>query len=437
MKFGKFGVGLGMVLLLAGMVQAQEPEDSSLPEAVPLGQERSAQQIFGRRAGYIHPFLSISESYTDNLYNTPNDKESDYITTISPGLWPALPGARQPLLQLATSSNSPGGLELSRFETETERQFQAYGLYRAGIKQMQNNRADNLVTHRAEGMVQYNLRGGLSLELLDIYERDHDAYDTGLERTQIDTFRSNLVNSILTYQISPKFKLRGDYSYYTLKYEAERNAFRERDDNGFALYVFYKVLPKTSVFVEYEFVDIDYDLDILSDSKEYHYFTGLDWNLTAKSKGRIKVGYGVKDFDRRGVDDRDDLILEAQVDHRFTRKTSMYVKVARRTEETDLETTQDVLSDNLQVGYTQNLTEKLAASIKATFIHDSYDKDLTIDTQTAKRSDDYYSGDLALGYSPQEWLNLGVGYVYSDRNSNFATFDYESHTIYGNVTFAF
>jgi polysaccharide biosynthesis protein VpsM len=437
MKLRKIWVGLGMVLLLAGMVQAQEPEASSSPQAVVLGQERSAQQAFGRSAGYIHPFLSISERYTDNLYKTSNDKKSDYITTISPGLWLALPGARQPLLQLATSSSSPGGVAISRFETETKRPLQAYGLYRAGIEQLHNNRSDNLVTHRAEGMVQYNLRGGLSLGVLDIYERDHDAYETGLNRTEINAFRSNLVNSILTYKISPKFKLRGDYSYYTLKYEADRNAFRERADNGFALYAFYKVLPKTSVFVEYEFVDIDYDLDTLSDSKEYHYFTGLDWNMTGKSKGRIKVGYGVKDFDRKGVDNRDDLILEAQVDHRFTSKASMFVKVSRRTEETDLATTQDMLSDNLQVGYTQNLTDKIAASIKAAFSHNSYDKDLTIDNKTAKRSDDYYSGNLALGYTPQEWLNLGVGYAYSDRNSNFATFDYKSHTVYGDITFGF
>lgn len=437
MKYGKFWLSLVVVLLAAGLVQAQEPESSALPEAVPLGQERSAQQVFGRRAGYIHPFISVSESYTDNLYNTHDDEETDYITTISPGLWLALPGARQPLLQLATSSNAPGGLDLSRFETETERQFQAYGLYRAGIKELKNNPDDNMVTHRGEGMLQYNFRGGLSLEVLDVYESDHDAYDTGLERTQIDKFRSNLVNALLTYQISPKFKLRGDYSNFNLKYEADRNAFRERSDNAFALYAFYKILPKTSVFIQYEFVDINYDQDSLSDSKEHHYFTGLDWNVTAKSRGRVKVGYGVKDFARSGADNRNDLILEAQLDHRFTRKTSMYIKAARKTEETDLVDTQGVLSDNFQVGYTQNLSAKLAASIKATYIHDSYDEDLTIGAQTEKRSDDYYSGDLALGYSPKEWLNLGIGYVYADRDSNFTTFDYESHTVYGNVTFAF
>ncbi len=437
MKCARGWLGLGLVLLMVGMVQAQETEVLSVPEAVPLGQERSAQQIFGRSSGYFHPFLSVSESYTDNLYNTSSNKESDYITTISPGLWLALPGARQPLLQLATSSNSPGGLEVSRFETETERQFQAYGLYRAGIKELKNNRDDNTVTHRGEGMLQYNFAGGLSLEVLDIYESDNDAYDTGLERTSLDKYNSNLLNALVTYKISPKFKLRGDYSYYKLKYDADRNAFRERDDNGFSLYAFYKLLPKTSVFVEYEYVDIAYDQDTLSDSEEHHYFAGVDWNITAKSRGRIKIGYGVKDFARAGADDQDDLIFEAQIDHRFTRKTSVFAKVSRKTEETDLETTQGVLSDNFQLGYTQNLTAKLAASLKATYIHDSYDEDLTVGSQTDKRSDDYYSGDLALGYSPQEWLNLGIGYAYGDRNSNFDTFSYQSHTVYLNVTAAF
>ena len=39
----------------------------------------------------IHPLFSISESYDDNIFDTPDSQVSDLITTYSPGLNLSLP----------------------------------------------------------------------------------------------------------------------------------------------------------------------------------------------------------------------------------------------------------------------------------------------------------------------------------------------------------
>jgi len=64
---------------------------TSSVEDKPIGRERLSWDVFGRKGGYLHPFLSIIEYYTDNVFNTNGRKESDFVTSLSPGIWLAVP----------------------------------------------------------------------------------------------------------------------------------------------------------------------------------------------------------------------------------------------------------------------------------------------------------------------------------------------------------
>jgi polysaccharide biosynthesis protein VpsM len=398
-------------------------------------QKSTAREIFGSKKGYIHPYLSIGEYFTDNLFNTPDNEKSEYTTVFSPGIWLALPASRQQLLEVDTLNTSPGGLEVSRFRVEREKRYQAYALYRADIEKQKNFPEEDKVKHRAEGLLQCNFRGGLSVEFMDIYEKDYDPYATGVSR-EMDEFDSNFFDTMITYRLSPKLRLRADYSLYTLSYDAKRNEFRERDDNAFSGYIFYTVLPKISAFVEYEFIDVDYDQNILNSSEEHHYFGGIQWKVSDKSRGRAKLGYGSKNFDDAGIDNREDFIAEAQLNHEFTPKTSAYLRLSRKTNETDIREAQDILTHSVRLGYTQKLTPKVSGSANAYYIRDSYRGDITVGAKTDERKDDYYDVGAALGYAFKKWLNLSAGYNYTERHSNFEEFDYQNNTLYLSITAA-
>lgn len=410
--------------ILPPTIYSQNPFEQS-STAVRLG------DILGGKTGYIHPFLSVSGFYTDNLFNREYNREGDFITLITPGIWAVLPASRYPLISINTLNTAPGGLELSRFREKSTSRMQGYAKYQASIFLHDKFDSEDQVNQRAEGFFRYNFRGGLSIDVLDIYELDHDAYGTGTSRT-LDKFTSNLVRSTVSYEFTPKTRIEGEYGFYSLNYDAPRNAFREREDNSFAGRFFYRFLPKTSALLEYDFIDINYDRDIISDSQEHQVYVGVEWIATIKSRLLAKVGYGVKDFDTSGSQEAENLLAEIQFRHRFTPKSYVDLRASRSVNETDISGTSYTLSQRIQLRYYQRILPKLLASANVFYKRDSYRGEST----SASRRDDYYSAGVDLKYTFTNWMSLSGGYAFIKRDSNFVAYDYDRNNVYLSLIFA-
>jgi len=406
-------------------------------EQPPIGstKERSSSdaELFGKKGGYVHPFLSVTEFYTDNVFYSKNDKKSDFATVLSPGIWFTVPGVYEKLLLADTSILAPGGFSLSRYKPETFKRYQTYLFYNADIELYSRETSGNIVNHKLEGLLQYNLRGGLTFELIDQFIASHDLRGTGIFQ-ELDKFKTNMADLIVTYNAGERFMLRLDYANYFVDYTAFRNGFRDRNDNTVSAYVFYRVMPKTSLFYEYEFVDVSYRDNVLSDSAEHHSFLGVQWDVTAKSKGSVKAGYGLKDFSRSGIKNSNEFILEAQVDHKFTAKTSLLLKASRKTNETNISNTDYMISDFIEAQYIQKLTGKITANAGLSYGHDAYRGELTYGGRTKTLKDDYITGMLAFQYKFKEWLEMDTGYMLSRRDSSFPEFDYTSNTLFLRIT---
>ena len=406
-------------------------------EQPPVGstKERSASdvELFGKKGGYVHPFLAVTEFYTDNVFYSKKDKKSDFATVLSPGIWLTAPGIYEKLLIADTSILAPGGFSLSRYKPETFKRYQTYLFYNADIELYSRETSGNIVNHKLEGLLQYNLRGGLTFELIDQFLASHDLRGTGISQ-DLDKFRTNLADFIVTYNLGERFMLRLDYANYFVDYTASRNDFRDRSDNTVSAYLFYLFRPKTSFFYEYEFVDVSYVDNFLSDSTEHHNFLGVQWDVTAKSKGSVKAGYGLKDFSKSGIKNSNEFILEAQADHKFTAKTSLILKASRKTNETNISNTDYMISDFIEAQYIQKLTGKITANAGLSYGHNAYHSDITYGGRTKKLKDDYITGMLALQYKFKEWLEMDTGYLLSRRESSFPEFDYTNNTLFLRIT---
>ncbi len=146
--------------------------------AVAEDEEMSGDGIFGMKGGYVHPFVSVGAVYDNNIFNDTN-KSGDYYTTLSPGLWLALPGSRERILNLATANVAPGGMQVGLDRPEIFKRYQAYALYQGDWQYYDTYTNEDREDHRAEGFFQYNLKGGLSLNLLDEYKKAYDPRSTG------------------------------------------------------------------------------------------------------------------------------------------------------------------------------------------------------------------------------------------------------------------
>jgi hypothetical protein len=435
-----------ILALFSGISWGQEatPEavmDMTVPaESTPLNAEAAgaypkdsqplaSTDLFGGRTGYIHPFLSLSGFYTNNLFHTASNEQSDRYAVIVPGIWLALPARNQRFPEIGTSNTAPGGLSLSRFTTERERRVQGYAQYQANIVRYDRYQDEDRIDHRGQGMLKFSARGGTSLELADVYERNSDPYGTGgkTERT-LDTFDANLFNVILVSRLSAKVLLRADYGRYNLNYADASNNYRDRNDDSYSGYLFFQTTPKTAVFVQGEYITIDYDEDLNNDTRHNNYYLGIQMQTSANTRGRFKVGYGQQDY---GTTESDDFLAEAQLDYFFTPKTSIYLQGTRRILETDQIGARSILSHRALLGYRQRMTARWRGDASLFFNRNEYDGTVRIGNRIAS---DYYldefGGRATLGFSPLTWLNLSLGYEYRERDSNFDSEDYQSNTVF-------
>ena len=163
------------------MGQAEGGNISLLPEDV---SDTGDDDLFGAEGGYFHPYISLGLEYTDNLYNindTFEDGETDnLLTTISPGIWFALPRKKIIPISINPNNSSPGGLQLQFEDYEGTDRYQAYALGGLDFKYYSEDSDLDKIDGLLEGMMRYNMRGGLSLQLVDSYTHGQDQLEVRL-----------------------------------------------------------------------------------------------------------------------------------------------------------------------------------------------------------------------------------------------------------------
>ncbi len=418
-----------------GENQTAEAKTGEVQYADPVIETRTiTSDVLGKRRYFLRPFISLTEHYTDNLFKTKDDKHSDFITILSPGILISVPGLKEIILT-ETSNVSPGGFPSSRFIKRYPGRLQSYLFYATNIEFYSKHSSDNFISHRAEGMLQYNFRGGISVDLFNQFTKSYDDWGTGEFFTR-NEYLSNLFSLALSYEMSDKTLLRFDYSNYNLNYKEFKNRFRDRTDNYLSGYLFYKFRPRLSLFGQYEFIDIVYKEDILSNSGEHNFYCGARWNISEKTTGHIKVGYGVREFDLQELKNEKGYLFETHLDYLFTPKTSLRLSASRRNNETDISRADYIVSDNIRASYMQKLTSKITANISLSYTEDNYKGTITIDGISKKLHYIYHKAGISLDYVMRERLKMRLGYDYSRRNSNFDIFDYTANTVFMKIAFS-
>ncbi len=427
-----------VVLLTHGAYADETPpvgQSKSSPSSVPEGQSKGksvsedegiSADIFGKQGGNFHPFLIFQEIYTDNLFATHSNTKSDFITTIAPGVWLAFPANREKLLSIDTKTTSPGGLQLSRIKPEATRRYQSYFLYSPEFLLYSDYSSLDHVNHRAEGLFQYNLNSGLSFDIIDLFHDKEDIAGNGI----IDTlyrYQDNLLDLIATYAApSGKFKFEMDYSNYDIDYKDTAASYRNRNDNSFGISAFYKFWPKTSLFVEYNFSDIDFDGGVSTDSIENRYYAGVNWDMTAKTRGTLKLGYIQKDFDAPAIEDQEGFSVELQTQHNLTPKRGLQINGYRKFNESDFGSASTFLSTGIDIALLQRFTEKWSGTFDVVFEKNEY--------KGFDRTDDLFGVGPAIRFEPRKWLIFDLGYHYYLNDSNVTTYDYDASQIFFRAT---
>jgi hypothetical protein len=343
----------------------------------------------------VHPYLSLQEIFSDNVYSTAQNEKSDAIHVIKPGVQLFFPfGSHQ-------------------FEADYHAVFRRYDTYRGEATDDQH----------ARGSLDLSFGRRINLTLRALYDKGHEARSSSATGF-IEVFRAKTGFASVVYQLTNRFKVQADYTRTAWSFPI--SGFRDRDEDLIAGYFYYRFLPKTWVFVEYDHLMVDYTesttpLDNNADSL----FVGLTWDVTAKTRGTIKAGGTRKDYDDGSVDDESTSVWGLDLDHKFTELTSLALRATRSVNETNAPFTANFITTGFSGELTHRFLSKAALLLRGAWGKDDFSH--AVPPSTVKRSDKTTLLGAGLKYFAKEWLDLGVDYNRRSRSSNIAANEYDEN----------
>jgi hypothetical protein len=351
----------------------------------------------------ITPYVNASGTYTDNVFLTPKNEKSDTFYSVLPGIKLNM----RPMGRHRFHLNYDG--HYSKFDTYSE--------------------ADYFI-HTGDAALDLKLPRGLGVKLGDKIVRGADLPD--FERDRIKRYIANSARFEATYPFWDRFGLGFRYGHELKNYDRREDEIDNFNTNTFGGQFRFRVLARTSAFLEYVYSATDYSRERrrVSNSYSNRINAGITWDITAKTQGIVRGGYIAKDY--YAIDRNEDSVYAAaDISHEITSRTIFTLRGVRSIFDTsradrNLRFSTSYISNQVIVGL-RHTYRKFTGSIGGDYIHDRYLRDDLVAGR--KRRDDIVRGSVGIDYQMQRWITLGVKYRYTDLNSNFDTEDYVENVV--------
>lgn len=397
--------------------------------------QKPSWSVLGGEGRLVHGAISLTGVYTDNAFNTARDRVSDFTLFLTPEIWLNIPRSGEKTNLRGLSLRTAGGSLYSTPFAEQSLRLSAFLHYTTDIPlSSKKSPYSSKFAHKISGALAY--RGNnFILKLGNQYELDMHEREAGLVLRPGDSYRynANRFAAGLVYDGFSRLRFELEYSHFMLRYRSSPTNFRNRTDNALLAAVHYKFRPKTSIFLEYSFWDIAYRSSSPLDSKEHYLLAGLQWDMTSKSKGLLKAGYGSKRFSK--LSGRyNNLFLEAQLEHRLTPRSALALNIFYRPNETNLPGTKFASSKGIELRYRYLLTVRTTLSAYLSYSRDTYRGSLPPAAFDRDISSSVYQAGVDLLYEFRRWLKANAGYAYTRKRSTEKELEFYSNTFFFRIT---
>ena len=368
----------------------------------------------------VHPSVSIGETYSDNIYQSydAREKESDFITTVSPGINLLLP-MRDHSLQLG---------------------------YKADMYRYADFSENNYVNQTASGALNFDFPGGLLFSVSDTFKdmtnrrkwKERAGVSGAADANREKAHRANDFKVMVKYWFVDRWAVEARYDKYQDEYDKsyDNGADFKRDMVGGSIY--YSLTPKTDILVDYNCSDVDYDNSDIDDNENRMAYVGLSFDPTAKVQGYAKFGWAEKKFKQTSATrDGSQSIFSTLVDLGYI--ATPFDKVALSAtrvikEDTDNNAAYTDTNASLSWSHVLVWNEKICMAPFLGYGKKDYDwASIDVDGTSKIREDDAWRTGIGFGYTMREWLKLVLNYSYTDNNSNFKRYDYKDNRVFFGV----
>jgi hypothetical protein len=372
----------------------------ALALAFPAGafaQEDPAEPYLHLGPMVVHPSLAVSATYSDNVFATAADTESDFYTTVSLGLNLTLPSETKEISIGVTADveNYADFSDLDRVD------WQVYG---RGV---------------------FSVQESLIVDIEDVYTPGH--LDP-LESTSgtLESYISNAATVGLRYEFLDLWQARLGYTKTTFDYKDSEN--RSRDEDLVAADVSFRAFPRTSIFAAYDFTAVGYDDPASTlDNTRQDFSLGATWEITDLTRGTAEAGYRSVDFEDPAEEDWTTWGALVELQHELSDLTTLSVKGERSIEEGKYEGTRYISATGLAAGLSHQFLDRLAGNVNAGFFWEDFSDVNPGDS--VRREDRSWRAGLSGSYSFRSWLQFNLSYGSVERNSNIDHYDSKEHTV--------
>lgn len=355
----------------------------------------------------LSPFFTERVVYETNVFQVPSHSEDDVIFKTIPGF-------------LADYTLGPHSFSLG---------------YRAEILNYLTLTSQDTVNHI--GVAQMRLDFPKSLFIL----RDDFVHTSDPPSTELTGPIKSTTNTLAPeaeYRITSRLSAGLNYSWIRVTFDDDRVAQDlDRDEHLIGASVFWKVLPKTDLRLNYNYGVKTFQIANDRDVTRHQVILAVRGDLTAKLSSTFRIGIETRNPDSSSQPGYTGLVMGGDWIYRPTERTTLTLVTDRSVQESTFGTVPFYVSTSGAFGVQQQLWRKLTATLRATIGRNDYPSKQTLNGQTDWRSDVFFAYGAGLDYEIRPWLSVGAEYGHIGRRSNFDAFNFGDDRFTGKITLQF
>jgi hypothetical protein len=365
----------------------------------------------------LHPHMGVAEMYTDNVFRTNTNKQSDFFHTLSPGIQAQLPFADRHMFLVD---------------------------YRTNIQYYERNPSNNVQDQTASGRFRFDFPGGLKLDLQGEHKLGHDPRGSAvdIQALEVNKWTANSVVGQAEYlgaQAGLLLRLQSVRWNYLNNNQA---LIRDRLSNYASLTFLGNLGAKTYALANVGAGQEIYDENKNLDSAIYLVSGGLRWELSALTYGEIQAGYqylkfsnpatrhpgSVLDLFQRDRDAFSSFFLAGNLNWTPTPLLLVSLQGYRTIQQTAVAGTLFFVATGVNLSLIHQVTDQIALTANLGYEVDDFSGSLAAGGEETKRSDTLKNIAVGVTYRAVEWVGASFQYVLEDRSSAIDLFAYRANT---------
>lgn len=361
----------------------------------------------------LHPSMGIAELYTDNVFRTNTNRQSDFATTLAPAIQAEVPFAGS-----------------HTFIAD----------YRTNIQFFNETPSNNVQDQTASGRFNFSFPGGLQFDLQGEHKLGHDPRGSALDTQNFDInkWTANSVIGRAAYDGANAGISMNLSSIRWTYLNNDQGVFRDRLSNYLGTTFRATLTGKTSALVNVGVNQELYDQTTTLNSTTYSASAGLRWNVTDVSYGEVLGGYQYLKFNNASTAESQSSAFARTADSygnfffmgNFGWTPTPFLTVAfqgyRTFQQTVVFNSLFFTATGANLSAVHELGDRAALTLNMGLEHDDFQSS---SDSNSNRVDLIKSVSAGIRYRALKWVGAGLQYVYENRSSTSQQFEYYANTV--------